>query len=52
MRARNARHSTFPDDARKWIAPRIPVELSSSDYFSNRDPAVEAVLAALDDAKK
>ena len=43
-------HSTFPDDARKWIAPRIPVELSSSDYFSNRDPAVEAILAVLRDA--
>lgn len=45
-------HSTFPDDARKWIAPRIPVELSSTDYFSNRDPALEAVLGVLHDAQK
>ena len=40
-------HSTFPDDARKWIAPRIPVELTSTDYFANRDPAMEAILAVL-----
>ncbi len=40
-------HSTFPDDGRNWIAPRIPVELGSSDYFANRDPALEAVLAVI-----
>jgi len=44
-------HSTFPDDARKWIAPRIPAELGSTDYFSNRDPAMEAILAVLRDAR-
>lgn len=40
-------HSAFPDDGRQWIAPRIPVELTSNDYFSNRDPVLEAVLAVL-----
>lgn len=33
--------------ARKYdqaIAPDIPVELSSADYFGNRDPVLDAVL--------
>lgn len=33
-----------PGDRRPWIAPRIPVTLSSTDYFANRDPVLEAVL--------
>jgi hypothetical protein len=31
-------------DRRSWIAPQVPVELSSKDYFANRDPALEAIL--------
>lgn len=31
-------------DSRIWIAPDIPVELSSDDYFNNRDPGLQAVL--------
>jgi hypothetical protein len=33
-----------PRDERKWTAPEIAVELSSTDYFSGRDPVLEAVL--------
>jgi tetratricopeptide (TPR) repeat protein len=33
-----------PGDRRPWIAPRIPVTLSSEDYFDNRDPVLEAAL--------
>ena len=33
-----------PLDDRQWIAPDIPVRLSSQDYFANRDPVLAAVL--------
>jgi C-terminal processing protease CtpA/Prc len=33
-----------PGDHRPWIAPSIPVELSSQEYFDNRDPVLEAIL--------
>ncbi|MEP7028139.1 MAG: hypothetical protein ABI960_06050 [Candidatus Eisenbacteria bacterium] len=39
-------HSSRDADERTWIAPRLPVELSSFDYFANRDPVLEAVVAA------
>lgn len=32
------------EDARTWIAPDLPVKLSSADWLANRDPALEAVL--------
>lgn len=32
-----------PGDLRRWIAPHVPVALSSTDYFSNHDPAMAAV---------
>ncbi len=35
-----------PTDERMWIPVDIPVELSSRDYFANRDPVLEAVLEA------
>jgi tetratricopeptide (TPR) repeat protein len=34
-----------PADTRIWISPTIPVVLTSQDYFSDRDPALEAALA-------
>jgi tetratricopeptide (TPR) repeat protein len=37
----------WPRDERCWIAPSIPAELSSADYFANRDPAVESILAII-----
>ena len=33
-----------PTDRRSWIAPDVPVSLTAEDYFSNRDPVLEAVL--------
>lgn len=43
----STRYHSFRDaDERVWIAPRVPVALSSADYFANRDPALEAVVAA------
>jgi tetratricopeptide (TPR) repeat protein len=33
-----------PRDTRKWTAPEIAAELSSSDYFKNHDPAMAAIL--------
>ncbi|HEY0782257.1 MAG TPA: hypothetical protein VGE98_07380 [Thermoanaerobaculia bacterium] len=35
---------SYPEDRRIWIAPQIPVPLTSADYFANRDPALAAVL--------
>lgn len=34
-----------PDDARVTIQPDIATPLSSGDYFGDRDPAMEAILA-------
>ncbi len=39
-------HSFRDADERLWIAPRVPIPLSSADYFANRDPALDAVVAA------
>jgi hypothetical protein len=33
-----------PDDDRPWIAPQVPVSLSSRDYFTGVDPALEAII--------
>lgn len=38
---------SYPGDDRMWIAPDLPVALSSRDYFANRDPVLNAVLADL-----
>lgn len=35
------------EDRRPWIAPRIVAELSSQDFATNRDPAMEAILHAI-----
>jgi len=37
----------YATDRRIWVAPDVPVELSSTDYFANRDPALEAIRAIL-----
>ncbi len=34
----------YATDRRIWVAPDIPVALSSTDYFANRDPALAAIL--------
>jgi tetratricopeptide (TPR) repeat protein len=36
---------SWPEDHRIWIAPDMPVGLSSKDFFSGRDPALEAITA-------
>lgn len=35
---------SYPRDRRIWIAPDVPAEMSSADYFAGRDPSLEAVL--------
>ena len=35
--------SSQPEDHRIWIAPDMPVGLSSVDFFSGRDPALDAI---------
>ncbi|HEX6066559.1 MAG TPA: hypothetical protein VFZ04_20135, partial [Longimicrobiales bacterium] len=34
-------------DHRMWLAPKIPAEMTSADWFSGRDPALEAILQVL-----
>lgn len=41
----NRYHETIPGDTRDFIAPDLPFELSSADYFANRDPLLELVFA-------
>jgi hypothetical protein len=37
--------SSTPNDQRPWIEPHIPVDLSSTDYRDNFDPALSAILS-------
>ncbi len=39
------------NDDRLWIAPDVPAGLSSEDYFSNRDPVLEAVLRLIESGR-
>jgi tetratricopeptide (TPR) repeat protein len=34
---------SWPEDHRIWIAPDVPVGLTSKDFFSGHDPALEAI---------
>ncbi|HEX6574878.1 MAG TPA: hypothetical protein VF042_07880, partial [Gemmatimonadaceae bacterium] len=34
-------------DGRMWIAPEIPIPLSSKDYFAGRDPVVSGIIAII-----
>ena len=45
----NRYHETIPGDTREWIEPDLKLVLGSADYFANRDPLLEKVLA---DAKR
>jgi hypothetical protein len=38
---------SWPEDHRIWIAPDLPVGLSSVEYFAGRDPALEAIAALI-----
>lgn len=42
----NRYHETIPGDTREFIAPDLAYELTSADYFANRDLLLECVLAA------
>jgi hypothetical protein len=41
-------HQGNASDPWVWIAPAIPVALSSKDYFANRDPVLEAVINVIE----
>jgi tetratricopeptide (TPR) repeat protein len=43
---------TSPRDARLWITPDIPVQLSAGEYFANRDPVMETVLTLIRNSAK
>lgn len=38
---------SWPEDERIWIAPEIPVSLTAADYFSNLDPALDAIRSVI-----
>jgi hypothetical protein len=40
----NRYHENIPGDMREWIVPDMKIELSSSDYFANRDPVLERLV--------
>ena len=42
----NRYHESIPGDTRPWIEPHPKIFLSSTDYFANRDPVLEAILGA------
>ena len=39
--------SSEAEDFRKWIAPHIPVNLSSTDYFSGNDKALDIIMEVI-----
>ncbi|MFK5983678.1 MAG: hypothetical protein QM499_12260 [Flavobacteriaceae bacterium] len=41
-----------PEDRRKWIAPHIPVSLSSTDYFKGNDKALNIIMEVIKSDKK
>ncbi len=41
----NRYHETIPGDTREWIAPSIRYTPLARDYFANKDPLLEMVLA-------
>ncbi len=40
--------TSWPRDRRVWIAPDVPAEFSSTDYFYNQDPAFAAVVELIE----
>lgn len=40
-----------PEDNRKWIAPHIPISLSSTDYFNGNDRALNTIMEVIKDSK-
>jgi tetratricopeptide (TPR) repeat protein len=44
--------SSNAEDLRKWIAPQIPVNLSSLDYFNGNDKVLNTIIEVINDNKK
>lgn len=42
---------TTPRDTRLWVTVDIPVSLTAKDYFANRDPLMETVMALIESGK-
>lgn len=42
-------HEGNASDPWLWIAPTIPVSLSSNDYFANRDPVLQSIIKVIND---
>ena len=42
----NRYHENIPGDRRQWIEPDMKIELSSRDYFANRDPVLEKLISS------
>jgi len=40
--------NSWPEDHRIWIAPDVPVGLSSAAFFAGRDPALEAISSLIE----
>ena len=41
-----------PEDNRKWIAPHIPVSLSSTDYFNGDDMVLNTIMELIKASKQ
>ena len=40
-----------PEDNRKWIAPHIPISLSSTDYFNGNDRLLKSIIEVINGSK-
>lgn len=39
-----------PEDHRIWVAPHMPISLSSNEYFSGKDPSIDAIVKLIGNA--
>ena len=44
-------HQDSKPEDRKWIAPHIPISLSSTDYFNGNDRALNTIMEVIKDSK-
>ena len=42
--------SGAPEDHRIWVAPHMPISLSSDEYFSGKDPSIDAIFELIGNA--
>jgi tetratricopeptide (TPR) repeat protein len=38
---------SHPEDLRPWIAPHVPVRMTSADWFTQRDPTIAAIVEVI-----